>query len=631
MERTGKNMFYCIMSNWKLVFLLLAVKVIWFYSLVDVGWQGIPMVLLTFAFLAVFFDSMRRGRKAYIKWVFFVIYALISVLMVADVMYYNYFLQYTSVNQIFQLDSLFVTTGQIDMGQILTTTSGFLLLFDIPFVFYYYKKASKASGNENKSRKKIYQYAPKIITLTAIFALPIMGFNPLDDVDISSINHVEFFSYHVSDLIHFTEGVYTRASVDKEQIITDIQYNVPKTEGNELRSVAKGKNLIVIQMESFQDFPIGRSYNGQVLTPNINDLLKEDTLYFSNYYQTLGKGNTSDAEFATLNSFYPSPEREAYRLFVDNDYNGLPWLMRSQGYKALAFHGNTKTFWNREEAYKKQGFEKFYSKEELKMTEESGFGLTDKELFKQAVDILKKEEQPTFSFMVTLTNHIPYELDPKLVHIELKKEDEGTLFGHYMQSVRYADEAIGELIDLLKQNDMYENTVIAMYGDHHGMLNEYPDVKASMEKFLGREYDYDEMLHIPLLIHMPGSGMNKTIETVGGQVDFLPTISNLMGIDIPQPYIFGKDLINAKEGFLASVTYLLPGSFIYGDTMYQIGRDGSFTGGHAWSISTGNPLSIQGLEQYQKRAAMLVELSQTVLKCNLMTEYPGQKYIKQKK
>ena len=90
-------------------------------------------------------------------------------------------------------------------------------------------------------------------------------------------------------------------------------------------------------------------------------------------------------------------------------------------------------------------------------------------MFRQAVDILKTKKQPFFSFMITLTNHIPYELDQSLASLKLKSSDEGSTFGNYLQTVRYTDEAFGKLIEYLKENDMYDNTVIAIYGDHQGM------------------------------------------------------------------------------------------------------------------------------------------------------------------
>lgn len=50
---------------------------------------------------------------------------------------------------------------------------------------------------------------------------------------------------------------------------------VPKSSGTAYKGVAKGKNLILIQTESFNNFVIGATYNGQEITPNLNKLLKK--------------------------------------------------------------------------------------------------------------------------------------------------------------------------------------------------------------------------------------------------------------------------------------------------------------------------------------------------------------------
>ena len=90
--------------------------------------------------------------------------------------------------------------------------------------------------------------------------------------------------------------------------------------------------MIVIQIEALQNFVIDAEYNGQELTPNLNRLIKGDSIYFNQYYSNIGKGNTADADFSSLNSLYPVIDGESYRLFEDNTYNGLPWLMREKGY-----------------------------------------------------------------------------------------------------------------------------------------------------------------------------------------------------------------------------------------------------------------------------------------------------------
>lgn len=65
----------------------------------------------------------------------------------------------------------------------------------------------------------------------------------------------------------------------------------------------KGKNLIVVQMESFQSFLLGLTIDGQEITPNLNKLVQENT-YFNNFYTNAGQGTTSDAEFVVNTSFY---------------------------------------------------------------------------------------------------------------------------------------------------------------------------------------------------------------------------------------------------------------------------------------------------------------------------------------
>ena len=632
------------LKDFRILYVLLGIKVLLFYRLVDFDGVDYIVSVLTFAFLAILVENMRSWKNEKRASILFgIFYTLISVIMLADSMYYGYFIQYTSVNQLFQIGNLLDTAGAIDLNGVVSTAGILLLLWDIPLAIYYFKKSIKqAKIVEKKRRKKERKFhwfcaMPTLLGISAISALVILVWNPLNDDGVRSINHLEFVTYHTSDIVKFTAGELERSSVNKNHIQQEIAELVPKATGTKYRGIAKGKNLILIQLESFQNFPIGKTYNGQELTPNINRLLEEDTLYFDHYYQSIGKGNTSDAEFATLNSFYPVTERESYRLYVDNNFNGLPWLLRAQGYATLAFHGNVRTFWNRGQMYPQEGFQTFYSQEYLKEARISGFGITDKDLFSQAVTILKQQTKPTFSFMVTVTNHIPYQLDADLVDLELKPED-NNVFGHYLQSVHYTDEAIGQLVSDLKKVGLYEDTVIAMYGDHHGMLISdeefYEQIQESMPKFLGKDYDYDEMLHIPLIIHIPNSGVNETIHTAGGQVDFLPTIANLMDITIPQPYLFGKDLVNVedeKDDFVASVTYLLEGSFIWKDTMYQIGRDDTFKNGRVWNTTTGESIALNDtLKEQSERARRLVELSKKVLDYNLMSDYPGQKYVLEK-
>lgn len=619
---------YCRHFWW--VYLFLAAKIFFYYWQTDrldmMNVYEVPVLTVLLLFGCFEMCSMGRGKAG--RWIFYILYTLITLLMFADAAYSSYFGKYISVNQIYQIASLGQIAGDGNVIGAAVSPGCLLTLLDYPFVLYFFKlRQKRGEALSVMSMKKFVPYIAvhTILLIVMVCAWFYYGCNPYNLRSVQKVNHIEFFTYHTNDILVNVIGKLERNEVNKEEILNTMEEIVPKSSGEAYNGVAAGKNVLLIQTESLNDFVIGAEYNGQELTPNLNALLEEDTLYFNHFYSTTGVGNTSDAEFSALNSLYPNDERECYRLYVDNTFQGLPWILRREGYGAYAFHGYIKTFWNRDEAYKTQGFQHYYSQEELDMTEVSGYGLTDKELFRQSVDILKKKEQPFFGFMITLTNHIPYELDESLATLTLKEGDKGTTFGGYLQTVHYTDEAFGALITYLKEAGLYENTMIIIYGDHQGMNMETPSVKSKMSEFLEKEYNYDEMLNVPLIIHVPGLGESKTIDTVGGQVDILPTIANLMDVEIGQPFVFGHDLLNAEEGFVAQISYIGKGSFITGDNqmLFAIGKDGTVESGRVWNLATGERMNRNDslCQQYSDRANALIDTCKKVLDYNLIAEY----------
>ncbi|MDO4556023.1 MAG: sulfatase-like hydrolase/transferase [Lachnospiraceae bacterium] len=604
-----------IMEKTWLVYPVFMIKLCIYYILMELPKNWIWLPVITFGIFLAVFECTVWTQKKEVHLAFGIFYGLFSFVMAADTIYYAYFGQFVSVNQLWQIGSLFSAGTETNLFGALSFPWGLVLLLDIwPMYLWHKKRGGK--------KKLVWKLLSSGLLIGLLAVVGVITVNRDLRGDFMRINHLEFVTCHTNDIYTAVTGWINKANIDAKEVKQVIDENVPKAKKEELKGVAEGKNLILIQVESLNTWPIGKEYNGQEITPNINALLKNDTLYFSKIFSSSGKGNTADAEFATLNSLYPTTVRECYRMYVNNTYNGLPWILRGLGYETMAFHGYEKEFWNRNIAYKNQGIQTFYSQSELEMTETSGFGLTDKEMFRQAVDILKEKEQPWFAFMITLTNHIPYELDDDLTSLELAPGDANSLAGRYLQGVRYTDEAIGMLIDYLKEAGLYEDTIIAFYGDHQGLNKETEAVESKMSGFLGRTYDYDEMMRIPFVVHIPGLGQSQTIDTVGGQIDILPTLANLMNFTIKQDYVFGSDLLNIdrEDGFYAPVTYMPVGSFIKNDYFYELGRDGTFESGRAVELFTENALSIDGLKEYSEKAKLLIETSKKVLDANLMKD-----------
>lgn len=432
-----------------------------------------------------------------------------------------------------------------------------------------------------------------------------------------AISNQEFFSYHVKDIMNYFFGEPEVVSAETQEFGYETSLDGP------LYGVAKGKNLIVIQVESFQNFLIGREYNGVEITPNLNQLVDKDSIYFDNFYMQVAMGNTSDAEFAINNSLYGAEEYCTYALYDKNYFRGLPILLKEKGYDVAAFHGYKKEFWNRSGAYPSLGFDTFYSEEDFHFKDVVGFGMRDDDFFQQSTEYMQKMTQPFYSFLITLSNHHPFPLPSGEKAIPAKKGDKGTLVYDYINSARFTDKCIGEFVEQLKKDGLYENSVIAIYGDHFGLTTGDPDICASMKKLLGKNYDVDEMAKIPLIIHIPGEEVKQTISISGGQIDFMPTIAYLMGFESLDTLYLGQNLITAEHGFVAEGIYFPKGSFIKDDIFYVMARDAVYENGRAWNIKTGEKVELEEYEKDSMKAVELINRSQSYLKSDAIGQMQG--------
>ncbi len=678
-----KERFLKILLSQYMVLPIFLVKLVIYYCLIDVnllhnGWV-LGSVLIFSVFYFALSDSEWKGHRL----VFLAFYVLFSIVMFADSMYFNYYNQTVSVKQLWQAANV----AKVPQSFIATLIpASFILILDIPIVYYFFRKREKAVNKIFSGMKKgaVGGGCALLVLLLAV--------NPVNLPFFSKINSVGFFSNHIRDIYLAAAEPWSREEIPEEEVLEavgeltdspevqelvqetveefynnmfagnpngmlpggisgagvsstpggisqgkpgqtdenqtpdtidqpeeDVDIHVPADKKG--YKLAEGRNLILVQIEALQSMMLQAEYEGQELMPNVNQLLKEDTLYFDRYYATIGKGNTADAEFATLNSLYPVIDRECYELYQTNTYDGLPWMLKERGYSTFGVHGYLGDFWNRNYAYPYQGIDEYYSIEDLDDSDQIGLGISDKSMFRQAAALMEEQEGPFFSFLVTLTNHHPYQLPEELSEIKLKEEHEGTKFESYLQTVHYTDQAIAVLIEELKARDLYENSVLVFYGDHHGLNKNMDDNEIYVSEWLGREYDYDEMFRIPLIIHIPGIGYSETVSTLGGQIDFLPTIANLMDLELDHPYILGRDLYNAEEGFVAFTAYLFEGSFAKDGVMFEISREGLFEGSRAWVIGTGEELDIENYYEDYEKAVKLKQTSKDILEQDLISNH----------
>ncbi|WP_158701633.1 LTA synthase family protein [Lentibacillus sp. Marseille-P4043] len=337
--------------------------------------------------------------------------------------------------------------------------------------------------------------------------------------------------------------------------------------------VAEGKNLIILQIESLQDFVIGLKLNGQEISPNLNKWV-EDSYYFTNVFQQIGSGNTSDAEFIMNTSIYPKGETPTSKYVADKKLTSLPNVLKDQGYYTATFHADTVKYWDRNILYPALGFDQYYDTEYYGENDVVGHGSSDGYFYDKTMDKLvefNNENKPFYAHVISLTSHTPFEMPADKRMLKLPKKYKGTFIGNYLQSVHYADYALGQFFEGLKQEGLWEDSIIALYGDHsgvHGKLLQDKDVTL-LHELLGNPYSLLNRFNIPFVIDIPGEteDTGKEIDSIGGQLDMMPTILNLMGIT-PQGLYFGQDLFQYQHNLLGMRYYLPTGAFFNDDLLY---------------------------------------------------------------
>jgi phosphoglycerol transferase MdoB-like AlkP superfamily enzyme len=167
---------------------------------------------------------------------------------------------------------------------------------------------------------------------------------------------------------------------------------------------------------------------------------------------------------------------------------------------------------------------------------------------------------------------------------------EGKQLGDYLLAINYTDFAIGTFIDKLKAAGLWDTSIFVAYGDHFGLQPQDNDPN-TLSSELGIPYHPQiTRFNIPLFIHVPGQQKGQVINQVGGQLDILPTIANLIGVPLDeQGFVhFGQDLLNIRKNVFGDRYYMPTGSFFNDEVMFMPGK--GFDDGTAISLKTLQPV-----------------------------------------
>ena len=506
------------------------------------------LLLLSFSLL---FKS--KGRVIYL----FILDIIITALILLDLGYFRGFLTLPSALLLTQTANLDNMGGTISS---MFSSIDFLFLIDFIifpiFIFFFRKPILKT-----KKRASITFFILIILSLVYILYIPFnLYILKNEDINNSYIfdnydptNTAQYFSpigYHIFDLYHVYKDSkpYELTEEDKSQIDEFFSQKENLVDNN-YASMFEGKNLLVIQVESLESFIINKEINAQEITPVMNKLIKTG-LYFPNIYEQVNEGTSSDADLMINTSMFPLRRGSTFFRYPNTKYNSLPLLLEEKNYETIAIHPDKGSFWNYANGLKGIGFNKFVDSYSFNIDEEIGLGISDESYFKQVVPMIKELKEPFYAFTVTLTSHGPFDLPEEKRVFNLDDELNASELGGYFESVKYTDTQIGMFLELLDKEGLLDNTAVVIEGDHTGVHKYY---NSSIDKLSTKEDWYlDDGNHtVPFIIWSKDMTEGKTFDTIGGQVDIMPTLLYLMGVENDK-YIntaLGRNLLNTNKSF----------------------------------------------------------------------------------
>ena len=418
--------------------------------------------------------------------------------------------------------------------------------------------------------------------------------------------------YHVADVVLHL-GPHARPSEADRQRVLDVLERTRERSSRPsgLFGTARGANVIVVIAESLQAFPVGLAVSGQPITPRITAFARE-SLHFVNFHEQTHLGTTADAEFVSLQSLHSLPVGVVAKHYHSNRYRSLATVLAAHGYSTFSAVAEPAEFWYMDRMHPALGFQRSYFESAYRIDERIGRWLADREYFSQTMPLLETQRRPFMAYLLTSSNHHPWDLPAK--HRVLSLGDlEMTSLGRYLHSVHYFDSAFGHFVDRLRETGLLDQSILVLYGDHNAPVDR-PDLVRFFGLSERNESEYLLMRRkVPLIIRLPRGEAARASEVNGGQLDIAPTVLALLGILDQDSVMLGRDLTLGED----SLVIFRDGSFTDGRS-YLVNRFGPIENSRCYEISRGQRIDCGPLEARRRQAREQLEVSDLIIRGDLI-------------
>ncbi len=406
-------------------------------------------------------------------WTLAVVGIVGSLLVLSDIVYYRFFGDVLSAPALLAIGQ----TGRV-WSSIRSLLSPALLwiVIDCPFAIWLAMRVARSTSH---TPGFLYRAARSLgvaglLGLTAVaMGLPrTTTSSTLDQMfrDRLVVEQLGLFGFHAYDGWNYVRSTWLRREATDGEVRDALDWFVaraPMRSGpaSPAFGVARGRNLIVVQVESLQDFVVDFRVGTQEVMPHLKRWVDE-SLRFTDVTDETNEGRTSDAEFTTMTSLLPLDHGAVAFRYPGHHYTALPRILVEQHYSTLSAVPFEPGFWNRRVMHPAYGFEQSLFEPDFALTDQIGWGLNDRDFLKQMLPRLEQQRQPFAAWLITLSLHHPFDDFPARHKILDLAAFEGTSFGNYLHSMHFFDDALDAFMRGLAADGLLDTSVVVIFGDH---------------------------------------------------------------------------------------------------------------------------------------------------------------------
>lgn len=363
-----------------------------------------------------------------------------------------------------------------------------------------------------------------------------------NEVDSEEVNEPEEPTYNELDLR--LEELIAQTSDEGLKNVYEYIANKKPTNKNKYTGYFKDKNLIFILAEGFNSIAVDEN-----LTPTLYKLVNSGFV-FNNFYTPVFL-STTGGEFQATTGLIPTQNiLNLWKKDKPKISYALGNSFRKIGYTANAYHDWTYTYYSRHDTMKTLGFDSYMGiGNGLEKLMDSKWIPRDVDMMNVTTDFYTSEDK-FVTYYVTVSGHAPYNYGSgNSTATRYKSETENLPYSTpvkaYLATQMELDRALETLINKLNEKGILDNTVIALVGDH------YPYTLSIDQVNEVSDYTRDEVVEVNRSnFILWNSEMDEPVKVdkVGSQIDVLPTLLNLFGIEYDSRLMMGQDILSDNPG-----------------------------------------------------------------------------------